>query len=129
MMAPFARSAADDRRVLGRGVHRVVASAPPVERMSVVSKTSLNDNADAVHRQLLEIGIAAVLRVELGRALERVGLLAGSLAAGGAPAGSGPVDGRRRIALARHRSLAAQIERAERVHLSGIRDADTMPYC
>ena len=43
----------------------------------------------------------------------------------GAPAGSGPVDGCAiEIAFARHRALAADVERLERVDLSRVRDAD-----
>jgi hypothetical protein len=76
---------------------------------------------DAVHRHLFEVGVAPIGRIELGRALERIG---------------GPPEvfaDRRRVrrqktlrqvpievAAAGHRALASDVERGERAELPGV---------
>ena len=93
--------------------------------MSLVSNGVLEREHDAVHRHLLEIGIAPVRGVELGGPLERIGQPAEDLAhrrrAGRQrPVRRMPVE----VAAAGDRALAADVERRERIHLAGIGDAD-----
>ena len=125
----------DDRALLPQlGDERVIPSRevdvipcvgagrrPHVHRVERI----LERERDAVHRQPRKIRRPAVLRVKLRRALEGVGLPAELLADG---RGSRRQRARRRdpvaVSLARHRALAAQIERAKRVDLAGVRRAD-----
>ncbi len=85
------------------------AHVPGVERV-------LEREDDAIHRHRVEIGVAAVGGVELGGAFERVGMTAELFAhrrrAGWQRAlGGVPVE----LALAGHRTLAADVERRQRV--------------
>ena len=96
------------------------AGRPHVFRL----KGILEREWDAIHWELRQIRVAAVLRVQLRGALERVGLLAKFLADRRRPsrqraARGVPVT----IALTRHRSFTAEVERGQRVHLAGIRRA------
>ena len=93
--------------------------------MSFVSNGSLNENGMQYIGSAARSGLRPVLRVELGGALERVGLLA-ELLADGRRSGRQRARGRMpvAIALARDRALAAQVERAERVDLAGVRRPD-----
>ena len=116
--------ARDDGGVERRRIHREVDVAvrrrPHVFRVEGI----LDRRGDAVHRQRREIGVSAVLRVQFGGAFERVGLSAKGLADGRRSCRQR--SGRRvRIerALARNRSLAADVERFERVQLTRIRNS------
>ena len=124
MMAPLRPQPVDDGGVGGRRVHGEVdvrrRRGPHVRRVVDV----LEGQRDAVHRQPVQIGIGAVPRVQLRRPLERVREPPERLA------GRGTVRrqlARRRMRVAAapagHRALAAQVERAEGVDLTGIRDA------
>ena len=96
-----------------------------VVRMSFVSNGSLNAGDDAVHRHRGEIGLQPVLRVEFGGTFEGIGLLAERLAHGGCACGQR--SGRRMCiegAFAGDRSLAADVQRLERIELPRLRDAD-----
>src|SRR5262249_47979120 len=115
-----------DQHVVAGGVVGVVrgvtvARAPHVFRVEWV----LEREHDAVHRQLLEVRMASVHRVELGRALERVGIVTKHLAHRGSAGRQWPL---RRMAVelttARDGTLTPDVERRERIHLAGIRDAD-----
>ena len=115
----------DERRVERRHVHREIDVV--VRRRAHVLRVEriLERRDDAVHRQRREVGIAAVLRVELGGALERVGLLAEFLARGRRAGGQRPGRGMRvERALAGDRALAADVERLERVDWPGVGNAD-----
>ena len=80
---------------------------------------------DAIHGQLLEVWISAVLGVEFGRALERIRLLAEFLAHSRRARWQRPIRGTAvTIAFARHGALASNVECAERVHLTCIGHAD-----
>ena len=93
--------------------------------MSLVSNGSLNENTTPYIGIFSRSGLRPNALVELGGALQRVGLLAEDLAhrrrAGRQrPERRMPVE----LAPAGDRALAADVERAERVELAGIRDAD-----
>ena len=83
---------------------------------------------DAVHRHLVEIGVAPVGGIELGGAFESVGQLAEVFAdrrraRRQRSLGRVPVE----LAAAGHRALAPDVERRERIELPGIGDAGDHP--
>ena len=87
MIAPFARSCATI--VESNGGTSMAKFDVVVRRRAHVLRVVriLERRDDAVHRHRREVGIAAVLRVELGGALERIGLLAELFARGGRAGG------------------------------------------
>ena len=94
------------------------AHIPGIERV-------LEREHHAVHRHLVEIGIVSERLVQLGGALQRVGLLAEELAH---RRRIGRQRAERRmlveLAPAGDRALAADVERADGVELAGVRNAD-----
>ena len=114
----------DDRGIGGWCVHGEVdvrrRRGPHVLRVEDV----LEGHGDAVHRERGQVGVSAVQRVQLDRPLEGVRLLPEGLAGGGAVRGELPRRGMLVAgALAGHGALAAQVQRAERVHLPRAGDA------
>ncbi len=113
----------DDGRVGRRRVHREVdvrrRRRPHVPGVVDV----LEPQGDAVHGHRRQIRLRAVARIELRRPLEGVGLPPEGVAGGGAVGRNLPRLGVR-VARARaaHRSLAAQVQRAQRVDLTRVGD-------
>ena len=97
------------RVAAGRGAHVL-----RVERI-------LEREDDAIHRHLLEVGMAPIGGVELGRALQRVGKPAKLIAHGGRAGGSGPADG------CRSKSPRQVTERSPR--MLRVASAFTCPAC
>ena len=118
-----------DQHVIARREIDVVARVTPAGGAHVLRvERILEREDDAIHRHLLEVGMASIRRIELGRALQRVGQPAKLLAHGGRaggqrPLGHMPVE----IAPAGDGTLAADVEGGERIHLPGMRDADDHP--
>ncbi len=115
----------DERRVERRRIHRevdvVVRRGAHVLRVVRV----LERRHDAVHRQGLEIGVRAVLRIELRCAFQRVWLLAKFFACHRCARGQRPRRWMRiELAFARDRALAADIQGLQRIDLPGVRQAD-----
>ena len=115
-----------DQHVVARRKVHVVAGVAAAGRAHVLGvERVLEREHHAVHRHFLEIGIAAVLRVELGGALQRVGLLAEVFAdrrrAGRQRAERGMLV---ELALAGDRALAADVQRADGIDLAGVGNAD-----
>ena len=114
----------DQHMVARREIHLVggVGAAGRAHVLRV--ERILEREDDAVHRHRLEVGIGAVLGIELGGALQRVGLLEEHLADRRRAGRQRPL---RRMAveraLAGHRALATNVDRRQRVDLAGIRDA------
>jgi hypothetical protein len=111
-----------DKHVVARRKIDVVGRIAAGRRAHVLRvERVLEREDDAVHRHLVEIGIAPVQRVELGGAFERVGQLAEMLAdrrrAGRQRSVGGvPVE----IAAAGDRPLTSDVERRKGIELSGI---------
>jgi hypothetical protein len=115
-----------DQHVVARREVDVVGGVAAAGRAHVLGvERILERERDAVHRHLLEIGIAPVFFVELGSGFQRVGQMAEELAH---RRRAGRQLAQRRvtveIALAGHRALAADIDRGQRVHLVRFGNAD-----
>src|SRR5439155_7479365 len=101
------------------------ASAAPVDRMSFVSKGSLNENGMQYIGSFPKSGLRPYCASSSEARSSASGCFRNSSHTGGAPAGSGPLDGcRSTIVLTRHRPFTAEVERGQRVHFAGIRRAD-----
>ena len=123
MIAPFARRRATTVASNGGTSMAKFTSLFAVVRMSFVSYGSLTAVTTQYIGSDARSGAGAVLRVELGGALQGIGLPAERLAHGRRTRRER--SGRRvRIerALARDRSFAADVERFERIQLPRIRD-------
>ncbi|MEJ1963067.1 MAG: hypothetical protein WDO56_16540, partial [Gammaproteobacteria bacterium] len=68
-------------------------SLPPVERMSFASYQFLIDITDAVHRELFEVGLRAVLLVQAAATSSASGCWRNFSQTAGAFFGNGPADG------------------------------------
>src|SRR5918996_481216 len=70
--------------VIARGEIDVVARVAAARRAHVLRvERILEREDDAIHRHLLEVGMASIRRIELGGALQRVGKSAKFIAYGG----------------------------------------------
>ena len=76
MMAPFVAQVRDVGRVVLRHIHGEVDVVAAGRAHVLCVVPVLQRERHAVHRQLLEIGLGAVLLVQFGGALQRIGLFA-----------------------------------------------------
>ena len=118
-----------DEHVVAGGDVDVVARVAPGRGPHVLGvERVLEGKHDPVHRHRVEIGISPVGGVQLGRALEGVGIPAKHFAHGRCAGwqrslGRMPVE----VAAAGDRALAPDVQGGERVELAGVRLADDHP--
>ena len=114
-----------DQRVIARRKIDVVGGVGAAGGPHILGvERILERERDAVHGHRRKIGIAAILLVEFVGALERIRLAAEFLADRRRSRRQRP--GRRmpvKVALARHRSLATNVEHPQRAHLAGVWNA------
>ena len=83
-----------DEQMVARRKVDVVGRVAAAGRTHVLGvERILEGKHHAIHRHLVEVGFAAVARVEFGRAFQRIGQVSELLAHRGAPLGNGPSDG------------------------------------
>ena len=88
----------------------------------------LEREGDAVHRHLRKVGIAAVLRIQFSGTFQGIRLAAKFFADLWRSRGKRAQGGRFvELALACHRTFAADIEHSQRAHLAGVGDSDGHP--
>jgi hypothetical protein len=83
-----------DQDVIARREVDVVARVAAARRAHSLGVERIFEREDdAIHRHLLEVGMASIRRIELGHALQRVGQPAKCIADRGAPGAGGPRTG------------------------------------